>query len=219
MTLGPGTPPEAPRDQAASDFTPILRRLLYASPGVLAVVFVDWEGECVDYCSALPPFDAKVAGAHMQIVMSDIASRAARVGGITRMLHLVGDDRELVVRRVSEEYVLTVVVSEGGVVRRVLEAIDRAVLEIRDEAGLSTPPWDPVDPGLHVELRSAVGWPYAPATFSERGKTVVVQHVIGRWVEGAASTGGDLVCFRVRTDSGEELTLAHDPVSDRWIRR
>lgn len=219
MTSAGDAPREAPRDQAASDFTPILRRLLYASSGVLAVVFVDWEGECVDYCSALPPFDAKVAGAHMQIVMADIAARAARVGGVTRMLHIVGDVRELLVRRVSEEYVLTVVVDEGGAVRRVLEAVERAVYEIRHEAALVAPSWDPIDPGLMVELRSAVGWPYAPAAFSEQAKRVVVQHVIGRWIEGAASTGGDLVCFRVRTETGEELTLAHDPVSDRWIRR
>ncbi len=219
MKGGPGSPRESPRDQDSSDFTPILRRLLHTSQSVLAVVFVDWEGECVDYCSSLPPFDAKVAGAHMLVVMADIAARASRLGGVTRMLHVVGDSRELVARRVSDDYLLTVVVEEGGAVRRVLEAVERAVAEIRDEARLSTPSWDPVEIGLSVELRRAVGWPYAPAAFSEHGKRVEVAHVIGRWTEGAPSTGGDLVCFRVRTVSGEELTLAHDPVTDRWMRR
>jgi len=213
-------PNEAPRDQASSGFTPILRRLLGTSPAVLAVTFVDDEGECVDYCSALPPYDAKVIGAHMLVVLAEIdtpTERATR--GVVRLLHLVGDRREILVRRVGDDHVLTVTVTEGGAVRRVLEAIEHTVVALRREAGLRAPAWDPVDPGLTVELRPAVGWPYAPVAFTEAGKRVVVADVLGRWIEGAPDTGGEIVCFRVRAEGGQELTLAHDPVTGRWIRR
>ena len=36
---------------------------------------------------------------------------------------------------------------------------------------------------------------------------------------GAEATGGELVCFRIRTIPGEEMTLAHDLVTDRWLKR
>ena len=56
---------EGARDQAESAFTEILRRLLHRMKGILAVAFVDGAGECVDYCSALDPFDTKVVAAQL----------------------------------------------------------------------------------------------------------------------------------------------------------
>jgi hypothetical protein len=213
-------PPEAPRDQDESGFTPILRSLWADHPGVLAVAFVDQMGECVDYCSSLSPFDAKVAGATLLIVLEEIAPRCHQAGaGIPKLLHLVTERTEFVARRVTDEYLLVVLVRPARVVRKLVDAIEAAVVRLRQEAGAPVPSWDVVEVGLRVEVRVARGWPYAPSAFVEAGARVEVQAVLGRWVEGAEATGGELVCFRIQTAAGEELTLAHDLVSDRWLRR
>src|SRR4051812_38568136 len=77
---------EAARDQGESAFTPILRRCFQDVPRLLAAVFVDAEGECIDYVSAIDPFEAKVAAAHMHNAMSLFRwARASRsLGSRTR---------------------------------------------------------------------------------------------------------------------------------------
>jgi hypothetical protein len=72
---------------------------------------------------------------------------------------------------------------------------------------------------LEVIVRAAVGWPYAPAAFSQEGVRVVVSDVLGRWTEPGGSLGDELVCFRVRTADGQELTLVHDPAGNGWLAR
>jgi hypothetical protein len=212
-------PRETARDLEPTGFTPILRRLLAASSHVLGVAFVDHEGECVDYCSAIDPYDTKVAGAHWQMVAADIAARLGPLGhGAPRLVHVAGRSRDFVIASLSVEYTLVVVAEAGAVVRAVLDAVERALEELRAEAGLG--PGAPADPeALRVETRPARGWAYAPAAFTRAGRPVAIAAVLGRWVEGGAVTGGDLVCFRVRTDTGEELTLAHEVGADEWSVR
>lgn len=209
---------ESARDQDESAFTPILRRLLYRTTGVLAVGFVDRDGETIDYCSALPPFDAKVTGAHMLIIFSDLAERMRTLdAGESWLLHVQGDDRELVARRVHEEYLLVVVLKPRAMTRRMLGGIEQTITELRREAGISTPEWEPVHDSVRVEVREAVGWPYAPAAFvAEAGERVEIDDVLGRWIDGTGRYGR--VCFRVRTVAGQELTLVHDRALDRWER-
>lgn len=212
---------ELPRDLMPSSFTPILRRLWRSAKGVLAVSFVDHDGECVDYCSSIDPFEAKVAGAHMRIVMVETATSLAKLDhGRVQVVHIVGERRELIAARVSAEYTLVTVLSEGGAVRAVMEALEQAVVELRAEAGIEASILAPIPGDLfQVETRAARGWPYAPSAIVEGKSRTAIAAVLGRWLEGGTVTGGDLVCFRVRTDGGEELTLAHDAKSGRWMRR
>jgi hypothetical protein len=212
---------EVARDLDQSAFTPILRRVLRVSSAVLGAAFVDFEGECIDYCSAVDPFETKVAGAHMQMVSADLSPRFVGLGwGAPHLLHLVADVRELLVARVSPEYSLVVVVTAGAVVRAVFDGVDRAVRELRVEAGLPPVYASGVDPdALDVVVRAAKGWAYAPSSFVQHGTRTDIAAVLGRWLEGGAVTGGDLVCFRVRTGKGEELTLAHDADANCWSRR
>ena len=213
-------PPEAPRDLNETGFTPILRSLWSDHAGVLAVAFVDQEGECVDYCSSIPPYDAKVSGATLRIVLEQLGGRCHAAGaGEPKLLYLVFERVEFVARRVTDEYLLVVTVKPGRAVRKLTEAIETSVLRLREEAAAPPPPWDLGEAGLRVEVRVARGWPYAPSAFIEAGRRIEVQAVLGRWVEGGEATGGELVCFRISTPNGEELTLAHDLVSDRWLRR
>lgn len=212
---------EVERDLDQSAFTPILRRLLRITPAVLGAAFVDFDGECVDYCSAVDPFDTKVAGAHMQMVAADVGPRFEGLGwGAPQLLHLVADARELLVARVSAEYSLVVIVTAGSVMRAVFDGLDRAVRELRIEAGLAPVYTRDEDPdALQVSVRAAKGWDYAPASYVHHGARVEITAVLGRWLEGGQVTGGDLVCFRVRTKADQELTLAHDADADRWSMR
>lgn len=207
---------ESPRDQDESAFTPILRRLLYRTTGVLAVSFVDEQGECIDYCASLSAYDAKVNGAHLRVIMDDVARRFARVGaGESWLLHVNGDARDLVARRVSAEYLLVLVLKPSSLTRRLLGGIEHAVTELRREAGVGMPSWEPSVDSVSVEVREAIGWPYAPAAFHDSGRRIAIDDVLGRWAEGASA---GRLCFRVRTETGEELTLVHDRAWDRWER-
>lgn len=208
---------EAPRDQAESAFTPILRRLLHRATGVLAVCFVDDEGECVDYCAALSPYDVKVTGAHFCVLMDLIGERIGKVGGgASWLVHVSGDERDFVARRLSQEYVLVVVTKPRALTRRLLGGIEQTVAELRREAGIPVPEWEPAVDAVRVDVRAAVGWSYAPTAFHEEGQRVAIADVLGRWSEGSGQTAR--VCFRVRTEHGEELTLVHDRGFDRWER-
>jgi hypothetical protein len=208
---------ESPRDQNESSFTPILRRLLYRTTGVLAVAFVDDEGECVDYCSSLPPYDAKVVSAHMRVIIDQVASGMFKTGaGQTFFLHVHADQRDIVARRISEAYVLVIVLKPRALTRRLLGGIEHAVSELRREADIPTPSWEPFSDSVQVEVRKAVGWSYAPAALFEGNRRIEIQDVLGRWMEGTGSEAR--LCFRVRTVDGEEVTLVHDRGLDRWER-
>jgi len=208
---------EAQRDLLETAFTPILRRIWNAIPTVLAAVFIDLEGECIDYVSSLDPFEAKVSAAHGLVLMSALRSARAKLGLHEPLaLTITGSARELWARRVSDEYLLVAVLQLGTDHAQVARVLAFAGREFRDEIGAELPSWDPVPAGLEVIVRSAVGWPYAPAAFSQEGMRVVIADVLGRWTEEGGLQGDELVCFRVRTEEGQELTLVHDPAGEGW---
>jgi hypothetical protein len=98
-------------------------------------------------------------------------------------------------------------------------ALLRAVGEFRDEVGIARPVWEPQKDVIQVETRSATGWQYAPIAFVEGARRVVISDVIGRWISPAEFQAQEKVCFRIRTEFGEELTLVHNPETDEWIFR
>ncbi len=214
--------PEAPRDQAESGFTRILRRTFASEPDIRALVFVDRDGECVDYCSALPPFDVKVIGAHMQVVMTSLREPLRRLlTGELLEVHVYAEERDFIARRLDDEYLLVVVVRGGMTDETVLRGIEDTVARLRREANLAAPFWDPAaDAPLEVKVRTAVGWEFAPTAVEYLGQETPILDVLGRWREKGGAPGGELVCFRVRVAEGEggELTLAYDPGQRRWFR-
>jgi len=210
---------EAPRDQVESEFTPILRELWSSEPEVLAICFVDHEGECVDYCGALSPFDTKIAGAQILVTMTEVGEFARRIhAGNVSTLEILGTKRDLIGRRVGDGYMLVLVVRGQQSGQRLHQSVDRAAQRLREEAGIAPPVWDPVAPDLQVQVREAVGWPYAPAAFVESGERHEILAVLGRWEEDGGIAGGHLVCFRVRIEDGTELTLAYDDHERLWLR-
>lgn len=207
--------PEAERDQVESAFTPILRRLREAGPGVLAAVFVDGEGECIDYCSSLPSYDAKVTGAHMLVLVAEIIERFTAWGFGEPFEYLIhGDSRDFFIRRLSRHYILILICTPDGLDSSVHEGLENAVVALRREAAIDPPAWARGGDELDVVVRAAVGWAYAPVSFRLGGKRLQVQHVLGRWITDREE--GGLVCFRIRTGDGRELTIAHDGARDAW---
>jgi hypothetical protein len=210
---------EHERDQQESDFTSLLRGLLRGHPAIVAAAFVDGEGECVDYCSRVEPFEAKVAGAHLQIVTEEVRPRVAVLGGGELVqFEVYGDARDHVVRRLDEQYVMVVVVLAGHAEAGMLEDIERVARALRREAGIEAPSWDPQAGPIEVQTRRAVGWSYAPVAFRQGNARTEIAAVLGRWTERGRAAGGELVCFRVRTRAGIELTLAYDASQGKWLR-
>jgi hypothetical protein len=210
---------EAPRDQVENVFTWILRRVYEAVPAVLAAVLVDAEGECIDFVSAIDPFDAKVSAAHMHMLLQHLcATRLRPSSGQTHSLEIVTSEREVWVRRLGGEYVLIALLRHGFDRDELRDAMACAGREFRAEIGLEAPGWEGRE-RLSVRLRTALGWQYAPEGFSLGGERVTITDVIGRWIERPSHGGAALVCFRVRTQRGQEVTLSHDEHTEVWQLR
>lgn len=208
--------PETPRDMDETSFTPILRRLASVVPEVQAVAFVDEEGECVDFCSRIGEFEAKIAGAQFHVITTAIVEAVRRVQGVAHAYHVVADDRELLVRRVSDEYTLVLVVDTPAPLGSLAGIVEETVRALRLEGAIATPPWEPNREVLKVELRASAGWGYAPTAYTERGVRHRLLAVVGRWIDHEDQGA---VCFLVRTEGGEETVLVHRAKEGRWSRR
>lgn len=215
----PLTDVEALRDQAETMFTPTLRALFWADPAVVAVVFVDPMGECVDYCGSLDPFEAKIVGATLQPVLVNLAPSLERLAmGEAAEIHVHADHYEFVARRIDAQYCCIVMRRVGGSDDVMLAALEHAVHRLRTLAGLDVPPWDRPSGGLVVTTRPSPGWGYAPATVEAGGERLRIDAVLGRWEESGGLTGRSLICFRVHTEDGRDGTLVFDEAHERWYR-
>jgi hypothetical protein len=205
---------EAPRDLAESGFTAVLRRVYGTNTALLAVVFIDMEGECIDYVSGLDPFEAKVAAAQMHTLLNQVRGARGTVShGETLALEVVASERESWIWRIGEEYGLVAVLETGFDRAQLREVLTGASEDFRREIGLIAPVWEAFHERLSVRVRASPGWKYAPEGFSVGGSRIAISDVLGRWTEQP------LVCFRVRTLDGRELTLVHDEGSEHWTVR
>ncbi|MEM6960351.1 MAG: hypothetical protein AAF550_01250 [Myxococcota bacterium] len=202
-----------------SGFTSILRRFWGCHDGVLAALFVDHDGECVDYCSELEPFDAKVAGAQMNVTMAQLVEPLKNLAvGVGISLFVSGTHRELLVRRVNDTYTLVAVLAPGAVSDAVTYVFEDTARALRIEGMLDAANWDPIEGGVEVQTRPAAGWGYAPVAIHRAGRERGIESVLGAWQEDGGAAGGTLMCFRVVDSSGDELTLAHDVTRKSWLQ-
>lgn len=211
--------PEWERDQNETEFTEMLRAMRVAVPEIQVALFVDDEGECIDYVSTLEPYEAKVLGAQMhnaqrQFEQTDPAKVRA---GYHFGLEVACGLHEVWARRINEDYVIVLRTAGCFEHDSLRSALVQTCIAFRALVGLDTPTWEPAGVPVDVETREAVGWAYAPVSFRDQGQLVAVSDVIGRWTEPVA--GEETVCFRVRTEEGREVTLVHDHRSDGWQMR
>jgi len=201
-----------------TEFTVLLREVRDAVPAVQVAVFVDNEGECIDYASCIDIYDTKVIGAQMLDILRRLESTDEKVGaGAHYALEMGCVPYEMWARRLSEDYVL-VLRTEGTFERSHLRSVAAHTAHaFRAAVGIDAPYWEPEAVPIEVSTRPAVGWDYAPDSFREHGERVAVEDVLGRWTDPPDSDGD--VCFRIRTVDGRELTLVYDPGADAWAIR
>jgi hypothetical protein len=195
--------PSGGRSQDPTPFSEILARLLDLSPGVSAAVLVDSEGEAVDYAGTLSEFDAKVAGAHLRIVLDEVESRLARQVG--RLQHVVvrARRRSFLVRALPDGYALVVVLKRDAFGIS-LRAIDVSERELCREAGW--PPPSPRVPSWYpVEIETAGRDRRRPSRLRTSTAWEGIE-VLGSVVGMGRERG-----YRCRLRSGAELTLVREP--------
>lgn len=185
----------------ATPFTAILERMLERIPGAYGTALVDGEGETVDYAGLVVPYDVRVAAAHLQIAVRQLAD-----------LKELGDARYVIVRG-AKKTVAARVLPDGYVL---------AIL-LRRRAGFT--PSHRAFAACERELASEAGWPapkgrawYAvEVTVDGRGRPVRVEpdvtvDVLGTVMGLPAREQG----FRIRTASGFELTLVREAHRAWW---
>jgi hypothetical protein len=146
------------------------------------------------------------------------AERLATALGETFAFELVSAEREVWVRQFCEEYALVVLLAPGFDASELRDAAAVASHEFREEVGLLAPAWEARE-RPSVRVRASAGWEYAPVGFALGDMRYAIAAVLGRWTEPARLGEPTWVCFRVRTQDGEELTLAHDEHTDAWTVR
>lgn len=128
--------PEPRRDLAASPFCEILAELAGQIEGFRAAVFVDDQGETVDYHSLLEPFETRLIGAHAGVVLGSAGARFSWLGlGRVDRLDVRAGWRDLITVTVGDGYFLTVVVAAGAATDEIDGPIAAAVEALRREAG------------------------------------------------------------------------------------
>jgi hypothetical protein len=194
--------PAVGRSQEPTPFGEILGRLLGLAAGASAAVIVDPEGETVDYAGTLPEFDAKVAGAHLRIVLDEAASLTGKLGTIQNVL-VRARRRSYLVRALPDGYALVIVLQRDAfaVSARAIEIAER---ELCREAGWRLPSpqktsWYPVqiEPARRDRRR--------PSRMRTRATWEGIE-VLGSVVGMGRDRG-----YRCRLRSGAELTLVREP--------
>ncbi len=146
MSLSPRSRPPprtTQRDRPDTEFSNILRRFFERHEKMRAAVFVDSEGECVDYCALLDPFDTKVFGATWLSTHNAMLRCMERLhAGQLRQWTVEGQTQTLVVRRVTDEYSLLVLLDAEGVTAHVLQDLVEVAHQLRSEAGIRPASWE-----------------------------------------------------------------------------
>ncbi len=191
-----------PRDMAVSPFASILSNILDRVPGAVAAALVDGEGETVDYAGRFDPFEIKVAAAHFRILLGE----AGRLGGTgeASWLTVRAKRRSYCVQRAPEGYAIVLVLQKRGGFASCSAGLATAIASLAAEAGWEA---DPHFPWMAVEVsRDLRGRPVA---LHVEG-VVMALDVLGTFPWGRTGRG-----FRVRTESGHELSLVREP-KNHW---
>ena len=124
------------RDLEHTGFTAHLHGMAETVPGLLAIAFCDEEGEIIDYHSYLDPYDTKILGALLGVLLSTVQREGPHLaeGGVRELVLLT--DRHLVfARRTAGEYFLAGLMVPDAVLGKLLEALDQLEARLLGEAG------------------------------------------------------------------------------------
>lgn len=196
------------RDQLFTPFGLILERLIRSSSGALGAVFVDAEGEAVDYAGTLDAFTVKIAAAHMRILLHEAAGSPALGGETLREITFRSAERSFFIRSMPEGYAFVLLLARRAfsVSRRALQVTERrlareAALPLAFERHETI--WYAIDVECEADdhrrpLKVRLGSRWEP-----------LETVLGTMAGLARGEHG----YRVRLQSGAELTLIREPRS------
>ncbi len=191
----------AVRDIDETPFTPILLDLVRRVPGALGAVLVDAEGETVDYAGHLEPFDLKVAAAHWQIVLVELAPLTIQARQIT----IRSERRSYILRCLPERYALVILLSRRAGFTPTTRALAACETALAREAS-----W-PAEKGHRwIAVEVVVDRKRRPREVTLREGRHALE-VLGTLIGLRARERG----FRVRLATGAELNLVREP-GGRW---
>lgn len=199
----------APRDTEPTAFTHILETLIERVAGALAALLVDSLGETVDYAGRGDPFEMRVAGAHLQIVLRELGT--VEWLGEPRWLVIRGALRSFAATALPDGYVLIVLLRPRAAFTLSTRALKVCTRALAQEAGWTT---REVAKSEGTKQRS---WFFTTVETDRRGRPTHVGEkrmsveVIGAVMGLSVRERG----FRVRTAEGGELTLVREPRA-RW---
>jgi len=116
-------------------FQYLLTNLLVDVPGAQGAIFLDPEGEAVEYvCRTTTPFELKLEGAYHAIFLRQ-AARLARIagGGDLEQLAIAGSEITVMSRTLRSGYYLVLVVSRGTPMSLAREAMRRTARSLNGE--------------------------------------------------------------------------------------
>ena len=115
-------------------FAKILEEVVAAIPGALGAVFVDWEGEAVDTYSRIGDTNVRIVGAHWCIAYYQAHGIFTKLGLLSPLeLVLRFADQQVIIRRVTEEYLVVLAMSPEGNLGRALHLLSRADEKLREQ--------------------------------------------------------------------------------------
>jgi hypothetical protein len=202
-TLHRGAPSPYARDQARTSFTTILDHFIRRIPGAHGVALVDLEGETVDYAGHADPFDIKLSAAHWRLVLGVIADHDAL--GEPRSLVVRGTRRSFVAYALPEGYALVLLLGRRAGFAASSRAFYDCERALAREAG-----WSVATGGRQ--------WHAVRVDCDRRKRPIRVRtgrmarslEVLGVVVPASPGRRVREQGFRVRLDSGAELTLVRE---------
>jgi hypothetical protein len=183
-------------------FAVILTEMLRRMPGALAAAIVDFEGETVDYAGAMDPFDLKITAAHWRIALSHTLEQG--FFSTLRWLIVRAAKRSYMIHRLPEDYALVIVLRRRAGFVPFARPISVCLRALAKEAAWPAPrEKPPIWHGVRVETDHR----HRPGRVHDGGDSFGVE-VLGKVVglQGKRERG-----WRVRLDSGKELTLVREP--------
>jgi predicted regulator of Ras-like GTPase activity (Roadblock/LC7/MglB family) len=111
----------------SSVFAKILETVVTALPGARGAVFVDWEGEMVDCYARVSDLAIRLVGAHWGIIFKQVkAIFEEHQHGTLQEVVLLLSGEQVVIRRVTDDYVAIIALEKGENLGKALSMMQRA---------------------------------------------------------------------------------------------
>jgi hypothetical protein len=117
-----------------SGFYPILDTLVREVQGARAAIFSDGEGESIEFCGDMDPYDIKVIGAYTAVILDLLSGRPDTAPELV----VISCRRLTLCLRRVESYSLTLVLRRRTFAAGMDDAIERAVRKFIIESGMET---------------------------------------------------------------------------------